>query len=150
MLIRPDDAAIVRSLHRRAWRHCGRGALRTWSRKLVKPVPAGSALSFDAVLLSIGSSCTVPSVMNTVLMPEARSNDTDLRAGFCPVLESTGSGTRLGADAVASSAREAHSARFTSVAVRRSAAASGRVAAGARTSWILRWCLAGALPLLAV
>src|SRR3954471_4495065 len=130
MLIRPDDAAIVRSLHRRAWRHCGRGALGTWSTKLVKPVPAGSALSSDAVLLSIGSSCTVPSVMNTVLMPEARSNDTDLVAGFCPVLEPTGSGTGLGADAAACGAREAHSPRFASVAVRRSADASGRVAAG--------------------
>src|SRR3954447_9365440 len=135
MLIRPDDAAIVRSLHRRAWRHCGRGALGTWSTKLVKPVPAGSALSFDAVLLAIGSSCTVPSVMNTVLMPEARSNDTDLMAGFCPVLELTGSGIGPGADAAACGAREAVSSRFA--AARRSADALGRVVAGsAWASWI--------------
>jgi hypothetical protein len=114
----------------RTWRYCGRGALRTWSWKLVKPASAGSALSFDAVLLSIGSSCTVPSVMNTVLMPEARSNDTALMAGFCPVLEPTGSGTRPGADAVACGAREATSSCFASMAVRRSPDASGRVVAG--------------------
>ena len=116
-------------------RHCARGPLRTWSRKLVKPTPAGSALSFDAMLLSIGSSCTAPSVVNTVLMPEARSNDMDLIAGVCPVLEPTtqerGSGLML-----RHAAREAHSSCFTSMAVRRSTDASGLILAGsARASF---------------
>ena len=86
--------------------------------------------SFDAVLLLDRLLVHGPVDHEHGLDAGGGSNDTALMAGFCPVLEPTGSGTRPGADAVACGAREATSSCFASMAVRRSPDAVGRVVAG--------------------